>query len=238
MRLVHPPRPRGERKRDRAKARLLEAALEIFGNQGLEAATVRQIAQAAGQNIAAIEYYFGGKEALYRAVLERIVAEIRKGLDEVLAGVAAFQAQAEHPADEALRLLKLFLRTVYVRFLSRDDMLPVARLIVREQLKATAGFEVLYEGSFRRIHEALCFLVGTLWSTSPRDTQTILRTHTLMGQIYFFAMSRQALLRRTGWSTLEGGHAGRVADLVAENLDILVAGLASRAPNPRNRPRQ
>ncbi len=50
-----------------AQERLLEAALDIFGRDGYEAATTRAIAKKAGVNIAAIPYYYNGKEGLYRA---------------------------------------------------------------------------------------------------------------------------------------------------------------------------
>jgi len=49
--------------------RLLRAAAEVFAQKGYEAATVREICQAAGANVAAVNYHFGGKERLYAAVL-------------------------------------------------------------------------------------------------------------------------------------------------------------------------
>ena len=45
--------------------RLLEAAGEVFAEFGYRAATVRQICEKAGANIAAVNYYFGDKEKLY-----------------------------------------------------------------------------------------------------------------------------------------------------------------------------
>ena len=59
-----------------ARLALIHAAVEVFGESGLEAATTRDIAQRAQQNIAAIAYYFGGKEGLYLAVVEHIVQVI------------------------------------------------------------------------------------------------------------------------------------------------------------------
>ena len=52
-----------------AKERLLEAATDVFGRYGYEAATTRMIAKEAKVNIAAIPYYFNGKEGLYFAVI-------------------------------------------------------------------------------------------------------------------------------------------------------------------------
>lgn len=50
-----------------ARDRLLLAALQLFADKGFAKASTREIAQAAGTNIAAISYYFGDKAGLYRA---------------------------------------------------------------------------------------------------------------------------------------------------------------------------
>src|SRR5688572_27003224 len=52
--------------------RVLEAAGEIFAEVGYRAATVRQICEKAGANVAAVNYYFGDKEQLYLAVLHSV----------------------------------------------------------------------------------------------------------------------------------------------------------------------
>jgi AcrR family transcriptional regulator len=51
-----------------ARERLLVAALRLFAEQGYAKTSIRQIAQAAGANVAAISYYFGNKAGLYRSV--------------------------------------------------------------------------------------------------------------------------------------------------------------------------
>ena len=47
------------------KARLLEAAIELFAEKGFSGAASRDICSRAGANIAAVNYYFGSKEKLY-----------------------------------------------------------------------------------------------------------------------------------------------------------------------------
>jgi len=215
---------------DRARARLIAAAIEIFGEKGPKGATVREIARAAGQNVAAIAYYFGSKEKLYSAVLEGIIREIRYQLREVLAEVQVLQKAPRPSSTEAAKLLKRFLQTIYLRLISRNEIAAVGRLIIREQLRPTAGFEVLYTQGFRGLHEALCYLVGVALGKDPASQETMIRTNLIMGQVYFFAMAREATLRRLRWKDLEGEKALRVAGLLGEHVDALLANLAN--PNP------
>jgi AcrR family transcriptional regulator len=53
---------------DTARIRIIEAAGPIFAQKGFAATTVRDICSAAKVNQAAINYYFGGKESLYKEV--------------------------------------------------------------------------------------------------------------------------------------------------------------------------
>lgn len=59
------------------KGALLEAAVTIFAAKGFLSATVRDICQLAGANVAAVNYHFGGKDALYTAVLKHVFARVR-----------------------------------------------------------------------------------------------------------------------------------------------------------------
>jgi AcrR family transcriptional regulator len=211
---------------DRARARLLAAAIEVFGEKGPKGATVREIARVAGQNVAAIAYYFGSKEKLYAAVLEGLVREIRYQLGDVLTAVEDLRKRPQPAAAEAGVLLKRFLQTIYLRLISRNEIAAIASLIVREQLRPTAGFEVLYTNAFRSLHEALCFLVGVALGRNPAARETMVRTTLMMGQVYFFAMARAAILRRLKWKDLEGERAEWVAGLLGEHVDALLTNLA------------
>ena len=70
---------------------LLEAAEAIFAEQGFSGATTAAIAKRAGVPKANLHYYFPTKEALYRAVVERV-------LTAWLAAAASFDA-SEDPRE-------------------------------------------------------------------------------------------------------------------------------------------
>lgn len=58
-----------ERNAERSRERILNAALDEFAANGYAGARVEAIARRAGLNKQLISHHFGGKEALYRAVM-------------------------------------------------------------------------------------------------------------------------------------------------------------------------
>ena len=58
-------------KNSATKARILDAAEELFMEHGFEATSLRQITATARVNLAAVNYHFGSKEDLFEAVLTR-----------------------------------------------------------------------------------------------------------------------------------------------------------------------
>src|SRR5438445_1583873 len=59
------------------RQRLLAAATTLFAEHGFHGTTIREIAARAGVNVAAGNYYYGSKKALYLEVLRAQFAEIR-----------------------------------------------------------------------------------------------------------------------------------------------------------------
>ncbi|MDU4960605.1 MAG: TetR family transcriptional regulator [Sporomusaceae bacterium] len=57
-----------------AVCKIIQAAIPLFATKGLRAVSVKELAEAAGVNVAMISYYFGGKENLYTFVLENQLA--------------------------------------------------------------------------------------------------------------------------------------------------------------------
>jgi len=99
------PEPEVDRRRDAGRTRtdILDVATREFADQGYSGARVDEIAARTRTTKRMIYYYFGGKEQLYLAVLERAYAEIRaaeRTVDvEHLAPVAAIRRIAEVTFD-------------------------------------------------------------------------------------------------------------------------------------------
>jgi AcrR family transcriptional regulator len=79
--------------REEREERMLEAGEQIFGAQGFRAASMDDIAEAAGITKALVYQYFESKEGLYVACVERARARFFDKLQE-RAGAAEFEERA------------------------------------------------------------------------------------------------------------------------------------------------
>lgn len=73
-------------KSEATRQRILNAALGVFRERGFEAATMREIASAAGVAVGAAYYYFDSKDALVMAFYEQAQQEMAPELDRILGG--------------------------------------------------------------------------------------------------------------------------------------------------------
>ncbi len=64
------------------KDQILDVAEELFSQHGFDGVSIRELAKKADINIAMISYYFGSKENLYVAVIERKMVTIREDIGE------------------------------------------------------------------------------------------------------------------------------------------------------------
>ena len=152
-------RPR-KRRSDGAEARerLLQAALRLFAEKGFQRTSTREIAQAAGVNIASISYYFRDKQGLYEAVFTEPMGT---PADDV-ALIAAL------PDD-----LRAAMRAYIARFLEplkQSDLVQLCtRLHFREMLEPTGMWDKELAG-IRAAHQALVKLLARhLAVTKPDD---------------------------------------------------------------------
>jgi AcrR family transcriptional regulator len=85
------------------RARIVKAAIDEFASRGFKGASMDAVAARTHTTRAMINYYFGGKEKLYLAVLEQVYSEIRQAeslLDlEPLAPVDALRRIVEFTFD-------------------------------------------------------------------------------------------------------------------------------------------
>ena len=83
-----------ERNPDRSRTAILDAAERLFAERGYDVTTLNEVGAAAGVSRGTPGYFFGSKSDLYRAVLDRMFAEVRQA---VRAGRERAMASSREP---------------------------------------------------------------------------------------------------------------------------------------------
>ncbi len=201
------------------RQRILDAALDLFGERGLTGATVRDIAKRAKVNVAAISYHFGGKEELYRAV----ATAIADGIASRVRGRAAAVLDAPpKDAEAALRALESLVEAVVDVVVGPPEMRRVARFMLREQMQPTAAFEILY-GTLSRLHVMACRLFATAAGTEAEAAETRLRAFMLVGQVLVLRIAEAAVQRRMGIECYDEEFLDAAKALLKQNLRAIVS---------------
>lgn len=209
-----------------ARLSLVRAAVEVFGESGLEAATTREIAQRAQQNIAAIAYYFGGKEGLYLAVAEHIVEVIVARIGPAMSEAEALLRQERRPAE---RCLGLVLRLLELSIATNQTMIPATGIIVREQIHPTRAFSILYDGCLERLQRLGAELIRAYVEPEAPLDDYVVRFHAMLGEALAFRFARETILRRAGWKDVGGEEESRIRSVVIEHAELVLRGLRRKA---------
>lgn len=66
------------------RQKIIEAATVLFALEGLHGTSTRDIAKKSGLNLSLISYYFGGKEGLYKTVIQEFVFKVFTQIEKVV----------------------------------------------------------------------------------------------------------------------------------------------------------
>jgi AcrR family transcriptional regulator len=163
---------------DDTKVRILEAAGRTFADRGFRDATVREICQAAGSNIASINYHFGDKQRLY-------IESVKLAHRELMRQVPLPQWPDETPAAVKLHG---FIYAFMCRVLNRNDNWQ-RRLMLREIGQPSAACEELAR---EYIRPQFAVLLNILEGLLPADAPDVVRHRTafsIVGQCLHYLVA-------------------------------------------------
>jgi len=171
------------------KLALIEAAGELFAEQGYEGTSVRAIAEKAGANVAAVNYHFGSKENLYTEVMRHTVGRVRG-----VTPSAVLEADGRFDTSEgAAEIIRDIVKADFAAFYAPGQPRWHGRLIMRSLLDPTPPLREVVKQIFEPDHEALKAIFRR---AQPEMTEDEARywAFSLMGQILFYEFCREPLL--------------------------------------------
>jgi len=210
------PRRRPREGRPGTREELLETAGQVFAEKGLDRATGREICERAGANPAAINYYFGGMEGLYAAVVEEAHSRLLtlEKLSTAVAGKPDPKAKLKAIIELAIDLLTGPISTSWV-----------LRVFGREFVAPSFAFEALIERQGIPKVRILRSIVAELMQRPEDDPAVARGCLTLIAPCAMLLIADRGTLRRA----LPGLDLKRenAAGLAEHLLDYALAGLAA-----------
>jgi AcrR family transcriptional regulator len=209
------------------ETRLIEVAIDLFGRDGMNAVGTRAIAEAAGTQMSAITYHFGGKEALYLACAQHITADMRERIAPLLE--LARRACTESGGPSEARDAILAMLGGFVGIMMNDDIAPAVRFIVREQMNPTPAFAILFEGGMQPVVERMDQLLQRIARHRLTHDQVRIHAVALVGQVLAFRFARATLMRATGWETVGLSEIDAVRAIVVAHANAILSDLEKGA---------
>jgi AcrR family transcriptional regulator len=167
---------------EQTRARLLEAAREVFSEHSFQGATVREICRRADANVAAVNYHFGNKEGLLAEALN-------------FSQLAALQ-KANVQADECPKMrLRLFLRDFMLMLLDEKNASAQCRIMARELADPTPALDQIVSEAIAPLHEFLNKLLREIVGDKVGEAELRRCVYSIFGQCQFYRNSHPVLQR-------------------------------------------
>ncbi|MFM0594942.1 CerR family C-terminal domain-containing protein [Paraburkholderia dilworthii] len=221
-RLRHSPEG-GYARGEETRHRIIEAAVDLFGEHGFEGASTREIAARAGVNAPALQYYFENKEGVYRACVEALADDALKTF-----GPAIEHAQqvVRENADTAT-LIDAYLRIQDVmadRTFEKANKPGRRMFFAREQ----AGYEpesatqILACKIREPLNDASAALLARITGRAANDPLTLIRSFSLHGQLVIFHVAHRSTLSMLGWKSIDAEKAEQLKSAVRDQTRTLL----------------
>ena len=226
---VHPYRPGTNPRGEDTRRRILETALALFSAGGFEGTSTRDIAERAGVNLPAIQYYFGSKEGLYRAAIAHIGDQARQAIEPIAARIWQVLDAGMPTRPQLITLLCEMVGALISLFLDED--LPGREnrslFVSRVEVEHTAALDPLNEVMRQHLLAPSSALVGRLLDRPADDEQVVLRTLMILGQAKIFCS--RTVMRGLGWDAIGEDRVRVVQTMVNEHTRAICRALKSPA---------
>ncbi|MGJ8693327.1 MAG: TetR/AcrR family transcriptional regulator [Thalassotalea sp.] len=174
--------------KETTKARILNAAEKLFANNGFNGTSLREITRVADVNLAAVNYHFGSKKELIKAVMSRYMNELSPNLSAALAEVCAF----EQPS--LTDVFGAFVQPLVSLNGFRENGAAIFLLLLGRGYSDSQGFLRWFLTT--RYPQVIEYFVTAVKKSYPQLSQEDMfwRLHFTMGTVVFTMSSSEALI--------------------------------------------
>ncbi|MBW4794387.1 CerR family C-terminal domain-containing protein [Pseudomonas tolaasii] len=227
----HKPAAEGGYQRgEETRARIVEAAIAVFGERGYDGASTRDIATVAGVNAPAIQYYFDGKEGVYLACVEHLIELLWSKMGAPVGAAESVLADAD-ASDEAMIVASLGILGTVVSTIQDSPQTSTMRAFMdRHQAGlcpaiATTAFDERFKA---RVGRVIRQLISRLSGFAVEDERTVIHSMALFTQGLAFRVQKPKLLEALKWTEVNQKEMEQVRDVVLMQARFTLEGLANQ----------
>jgi AcrR family transcriptional regulator len=165
------------------RAKIIKAASRAFAQHGYDGASIRTIVGQADVNQAAINYHFGSKEELYRAVLQTALRALMKD-DDTASNPSMLSREAA---------LRRFVRQQLRPITASDNRSEFVRIFNWETLRPSPAFRKFMAEEAGPFFSIATDLVRRFLPSAATDEQALLGALWLFGQCSIFVRNAEHL---------------------------------------------
>jgi AcrR family transcriptional regulator len=223
-RLRHPAGG-GYARGEETRLRIIGAAIAVFGERGFDGATTREIAQRAGVNPPALQYYFENKEGVYRACANHIASTSRERYEPMMVQVER-ALKAGVTEEEAIGMFCDLLDVLVEHLLNSTDYRSRHLFMARVQSghAPEEGIDLIREKVSHPVSRTSAALLSRL-SGLPADDATLrMKSLMLFGQVMIFHVARPMALYVMGWTDFDDDSVGAVKKMVRDQTTTTLRG--------------
>ncbi len=201
------------------KNRLIEVALELFALYGYEGVSTRKIVEKADVNISAINYYFGGKEGLYKAAIESKIELFELKMNDLLNEIS----NKKHTDKKEQKKFLIELLNRYMDLiLSKGLPQYLVLLLIREMTNPSSVFDIFYNRIMGRVHKAFTSLIASIFDKPEDDESMVILATTIIGQMLIFRFGKRVILKRLDLDEYNPDLLNQIKNTVLKQTEITI----------------
>lgn len=216
-------RPGTHQKGEDTARRILEAAIEVFAEEGYDGASTRLLAERAKVNLPAIQYYFGSKEGLYRAAIGEIIGIVETHLAPAAAAVAKALEGKRDPEKLCAALYEL-LGAFTTLVTSHSATSSRSTFISRAEVEGKPALDLLHESVTRLGVRPCAEVIAKLLRRNVDDEEILVRTLAILGQVFVFCSkcNNKSARQSMNWDELDERKVRLIKSIVREHTSAIL----------------
>ncbi len=211
---------------EQTRAKILQSACRVFGEKGYRNGTNAEICERADVNIAAINYHFGSKDALYRAVCRHALDMVEK--------TYPVDGETKPGVSSAEDRLRAFIKAFVQRRSDRERFGYFHRIRMMEMFNSTGLVDDIWEQWLEFQHGKLVDILNILLGPDVPQSVSAYCEMSVVSQCLFSVPPPHTNEKHAGfpWMKRDGGS----EEIVEHILKFSLAGIEAARRNAQDQP--